>query len=101
MELKTAFGLALKQVRNRQQLTQEDFSETSSRTYLSTLERGIKSPTLEKVEQLSKVLKVHPLSVMAYLNKEDDQDLSSLLKSIENEVHTLQDRSQWDARPRP
>ncbi|MCH5519145.1 MULTISPECIES: helix-turn-helix domain-containing protein [Pseudomonas syringae group] len=94
MELKTAFGLALKQVRNRQQLTQEDFSETSSRTYLSTLERGIKSPTLEKVEQLSKVLKVHPLSVMvmAYLNKEDDQDLSSLLKSIENEVNTLQDR---------
>jgi transcriptional regulator with XRE-family HTH domain len=94
LELKTAFGLALKQVRNRQQLTQEDFSETSSRTYLSTLERGIKSPTLEKVEQLSKVLKVHPLSVMvmAYLNKEDDQDLSSLLKSIENEVNTLQDR---------
>lgn len=94
MELKTAFGLALKQVRNRQQLTQEDFSETSSRTYLSTLERGIKSPTLEKVEQLSKVLEVHPLSVMvmAYLYKEDDQDLLSLLKSIENEVNALQNR---------
>jgi transcriptional regulator with XRE-family HTH domain len=94
LELKTAFGLALKQVRNRQQLTQEDFSETSSRTYLSTLERGIKSPTLEKVEQLSKVLEVHPLSVMvmAYLYKEDDQDLSTLLKSIENEVNALQDR---------
>lgn len=94
MELKTAFGLALKQVRNRQQLTQEDFSETSSRTYLSTLERGIKSPTLEKVEQLSKVLEVHPLSVMvmAYLYKEDDQDLSSLLNLIENEVNALQDR---------
>lgn len=94
MELKTAFGLALKKVRNRQQLTQEDFSETSSRTYLSTLERGIKSPTLEKVEQLSIVLEVHPLSVMvmAYLYKEDDQDLSSLLKSIENEVNTLLDR---------
>ncbi|WP_426117054.1 helix-turn-helix domain-containing protein [Pseudomonas sp. DSP3-2-2] len=94
MELKTAFGLALKQVRNRQQLTQEDFSETSSRTYLSTLERGIKSPTLEKMEQLSKVLEVHPLTlmVMTYLYKENDQDLSSLLKSIENEVNTLQDR---------
>lgn len=94
MELKTAFGLALKQVRNRQNLTQEDFSETSSRTYISTLERGIKSPTLEKVEQLSKVLKVHPLTVMvmAYLYKENDQDLSSLLKSIENEVNALQDQ---------
>jgi len=94
LELKTAFGLALKQVRNRQQLTQEDFSESSSRTYISTLERGIKSPTLEKVEQLSKVLEVHPLTVMvmAYLYKENDQDLSSLLKSIENEVNALQDR---------
>ncbi|RMR03578.1 hypothetical protein ALP94_02998 [Pseudomonas savastanoi pv. glycinea] len=94
MELKTAFGLALKQVRNRQQLTQEDFSESSSRTYISTLERGIKSPTLEKVEQLSKVLEVHPLTVMviAYLYKENDQDLSTLLKSIENEVNALQDR---------
>ncbi|MCQ2999847.1 helix-turn-helix domain-containing protein [Pseudomonas syringae] len=91
MELKTAFGLALKQVRNFQHLTQEDFSNISSRTYLSTLERGLKSPTLEKVEQLSTVLEVHPLTMMvvAYMYKEDDQNLASLLKTIEDEVNSL------------
>ncbi|MCQ2995379.1 helix-turn-helix domain-containing protein [Pseudomonas syringae] len=94
MELKSAFGLALKQLRNRQQLTQEDFSTISSRTYLSTLERGLKSPTLEKVEQLSDVLEVHPLTmmVMTYMLKEDDQDLASLLKTIENEVNAMLDQ---------
>lgn len=91
MELKTAFGLALKQVRNFQHLTQEDFSNISSRTYLSSLERGLKSPTLEKVEQLSTVLEVHPLTMMvvAYIYKEDDQNLASLLKTIEDEVNSL------------
>lgn len=94
MELKSAFGLALKQVRNRQQLTQEDFSNISSRTYLSTLERGLKSPALEKVEQLSNVLEVHPLTMMVvtYMLKEDDQDLASLLKTIENEVNAMLDQ---------
>lgn len=68
--------------------------KSCKRTYVSTLERGIKSPTSKKVEQLSKVLEVHPLTVMviAYLYKENAQDLSSLLKSIENEVNALQDR---------
>ncbi|GAB0078228.1 helix-turn-helix transcriptional regulator [Pseudomonas syringae pv. tomato] len=91
MELKTAFGLALKQVRNRRHLTQEDFSNSSSRTYVSTLERGLKSPTLEKVEQLSSVLEVHPMTMMAmaFMCKEDDQDLARLLKTIEEEVSAL------------
>lgn len=48
MDIKQAFALALKTVRKDRGLTQEDFSETSSRTYISTLERGKKSITLEK-----------------------------------------------------
>lgn len=91
MELNTAFGLALKQVRKRQQLTQEDFSNISSRTYLSTLERGLKSPTLEKLEQLSSVLNVHPLTMMvvAYMHKENQKNVSNLLKNIETELAFL------------
>jgi len=91
LELNTAFGLALKQVRKRQQLTQEDFSNISSRTYLSTLERGLKSPTLEKLEQLSSVLNVHPLTMMvvAYMHKENRQNVSDLLKNIEIELASL------------
>ncbi len=41
MELKQAFSLALKRLRTRRGLTQEDFSFVSSRTYLSTMERGL------------------------------------------------------------
>ncbi|MCK5921298.1 MAG: helix-turn-helix transcriptional regulator, partial [Methylococcales bacterium] len=64
MELKRAFGLALKQLRSERNLSQEDFSDISSRTYLSTLERGLKSPTLEKVDELASVLEVHPLTLL-------------------------------------
>jgi transcriptional regulator with XRE-family HTH domain len=45
-----------------------------SRTYLSSLERGLKSPTIDKLEQLASVLGVHPLSLlaMAYIADYDD-----------------------------
>lgn len=62
MAIKEAFGAALKARRLEQGLTQEDFSDVSSRTYLSTLERGRKCPTLEKVSDLACVLQVHPLT---------------------------------------
>ncbi|MHA6575416.1 helix-turn-helix domain-containing protein [Pseudomonas yamanorum] len=91
MELNIAFGQALKQVRNSKCLTQEDFSAVSSRTYLSTLERGLKSPTLEKVDQLAEVLEVHPLTVLVatYLNKENSQDVESLLNKISVELRSV------------
>lgn len=38
-------------------LSQEAFSDVSSRTYLSSLERGLKSPTLNKIEELCEVMK--------------------------------------------
>lgn len=91
MELNTAFGEALKQVRKSKRLTQEDFSSVSSRTYLSTLERGLKSPTLEKVDQLSGVLEVHPLTILVatYLGKESYQDVESLLKKVSAELRLV------------
>lgn len=64
MDIKQAFGLALKEIRLEKRLTQEDFSIVSSRTYLSMLERGLKSPTLEKIEDICSVLGVHPLILL-------------------------------------
>lgn len=46
-------------------LSQEAFSNVSSRTYLSTLERGMKSPTLSKITALCEVLDIHPLTLLA------------------------------------
>ena len=88
MEQKQDFGQALKMLRTGKHLTQEDFSQVSSRTYLSTLERGLKSPTLEKVGSLASVLDVHPMTLLActYLQLESDADLEGLLARIRSEL---------------
>lgn len=84
MASKEAFGEALRELRLKKGLTQEDFSELSSRTYLSTLERGLKSPTLEKVEQLASVLDIHPLALLTlyYLKLQPHTNLSDLQQIV-------------------
>ncbi|RPM29674.1 helix-turn-helix domain-containing protein [Pseudomonas aeruginosa] len=91
MELTTAFGLALKNLRKQRGLTQEDFSTVSSRTYLSTLERGQKALTIEKLEQLAGVLDVHPatLLIAAYLQKEPQEDGRAVIARLKNELQAL------------
>lgn len=37
-------------------LTQEDFGLVSNRTYLSALERGLKSPTIDKLQEIAQVI---------------------------------------------
>ncbi|KSF69289.1 helix-turn-helix transcriptional regulator [Pseudomonas paraeruginosa] len=87
MELKQSFGQALRKLRTSRQLTQEDFSQISSRTYLSSLERGLKSPTLEKLECLASVIGVHPVTLLAcgYLLK-DETPLDDLLERVRGEL---------------
>ena len=82
MDIRKGFAIALKQIRKAKDLTQEDFSESSSRTYLSTLERGLKSPTLEKVEAIAETLDVHPLTLltMAYANGKKHNEVLGLVK---------------------
>jgi transcriptional regulator with XRE-family HTH domain len=90
--MKLAFAKALKQARKSKGLTQEDFSDTSSRTYLSTLERGMKSPTLDKVNGIAQTLGIHVVSLITltclYLELEQDwvlkEDFESEQDSISN-----------------
>ncbi len=88
MELKQAFGKALRAYRTSKRITQEDFSQVSSRTYLSTLERGLKSPTLEKIEALAAVLGIHPLSLLAstYILAEGDCTLEDIFARIRDDL---------------
>lgn len=65
MGLLNQFGLGLQKARKSRGLTQEDFSVVSSRTYMSSLERGMKAPTITKMEELAAVIGVHPLSLLA------------------------------------
>lgn len=94
MELREAFAIALRNTRIRQGLTQEDFGIVSSRTYLSTLERGLKNVTLEKASELAGRMGVHPLTLLleSFLLLDPDMDIDTLLERIRHESLSSQPR---------
>ncbi|MCH4579941.1 helix-turn-helix domain-containing protein [Achromobacter xylosoxidans] len=81
---------ALKTVRKARGLSQEAFSDVSSRTYLSTLERDLKSPTISKLAELCEVMDVHPLTLLtlAYAG-EDKRKTQQLLVQIQKELDAI------------
>lgn len=81
---------ALKAVRKARGLSQEAFSDVSSRTYLSTLERDLKSPTLSKLAELCEVMEVHPLTLLtlAYAGDSESQT-EKLLVQIRKELQMI------------
>lgn len=87
MDLKQAFGATLRALRQKKNRTQEDFYIVSSRTYISTLERGIKSPTMEKLDDIAGVLDVHPaaLAVRTYMER-DNESLEVVLEKIREDL---------------
>lgn len=88
MDSKFAFGKALKRARQAKNLTQEAFGDQSSRTYISSVERGIYSPTVEKIIQFSEVLDIHPVTIMALTCMELDPKLrrEALVRLVEQEL---------------
>jgi len=91
MKYQDRFAKALKKARKARGLTQEDFSSLSSRTYVSTLERGMKSPTLSKINELAEILNIHPLTLLllAYAPSNDPARVDALLRQIERESRTI------------
>jgi len=86
-----AIGKSLKYLRTAKSLTQEDFFEVSGRTYISQIERGVKVPTIDKVDELAEVLGIHPLSLLtaAYLTKVQKAQIKQLLQQVEKELISL------------
>jgi len=91
MNIKKSLATAFKQTRKAKKITQEDFSEVSSRTYVSTIERGLYSPTVEKMDTLARTLKVHPLTILtlAYLIDDNSKDFEKLSKQIQQELSEI------------
>lgn len=91
MKYQDRFAKALKKARKARGLTQEDFSSLSSRTYVSTLERGMKSPTLSKINELAEILNIHPLTLLllAYAPSADSAKVDALLRQIERESRII------------
>ena len=91
MDIRKAFGNSLKVARKARGLSQEDFSITSSRTYLSSLERGLKSPTLDKIDSLAERMEIHPLTLLtlSYLCINNETDPANLLDRIKSETELI------------
>lgn len=70
--LNKVFGEQLRSARKAANLTQEElaFRTNLDRTYISLLERGIKSPTLTTFFQLCRVLDQKPDVFMAQINEQ-------------------------------
>ena len=58
---------------------------------MSQLERGMRSPTLDKVGDLAAVMNVHPASVViaSYLEARPNEDLESLFRQIQSDLGWL------------
>ncbi|SDS27253.1 transcriptional regulator, XRE family [Halopseudomonas litoralis] len=91
MTAKNSLAAALKTVRKARGLSQEAFSDVSSRTYLSSLERNLKSPTLNKLAELCEVMEIHPLTLLtlAYAGESTHQ-ADQLLAQVRQEMEAIQ-----------
>ena len=90
MPSKRSLPAALKMARKARGLSQEAFAEVSSRTYMSTLERGMKSPTLNKLAAISQVLAIHPMTLlMLSYTGGSAAETERLIARIRREMATL------------
>ncbi|KVW42646.1 hypothetical protein WK94_18555 [Burkholderia ubonensis] len=98
MHSSARIGAALRMLRQAKGVSQEDFGVVSSRTYVSAVERGLKSPTLGKIEQLAEVLGVHPLTLLAtaYLNEYSQKGVEATLSELRSELLTALEKGQKD-----
>ena len=90
MPAKHTLSEALKTIRKARGLSQEAFSDISSRTYMSSLERDLKSPTLNKLAELCDVMEVHPLTLLtlAYAGKKPKQ-AEQVLAQVRQELEAV------------
>ncbi|WP_427926631.1 helix-turn-helix domain-containing protein [Xanthomonas citri] len=80
----------MKTVRKARGLSQEAFSDVSSRTYMSTLERDLKSPTINKLAELCEVMDVHPLTLLTLAYAGDStQDADKLLAQVRRQLEAV------------
>ncbi|PZQ36125.1 MAG: transcriptional regulator [Pseudomonas putida] len=87
MERKLAFGSALKEVRVRKEIAQEQLG--ASQSFVSTIERGIRSPTIEKMEEFAERLGVNPATLIVLMQVGQEGDVDEVLAEIRDEIRAL------------
>ena len=90
MAAKHSLATAIRTVRKARGLSQEAFSDVSSRTYMSSLERDQKSPTVHKLTELCEVMDVHPLTLLTLAFAGDSpRKADELLAQVRRELESV------------
>ncbi len=88
MDLKQMIGARIKDIRNKQGITQEQLSERVgiNTKYLSSIERGKENPTLNTLLKLTQSLDVNLDEMFSNLQIEDPAKRKSLIISLLDEA---------------
>ncbi len=57
---------------------------------MSSLERGLKSPTLSKVAELCEVMDVHPLTLLTLAYGGDNKGVDKVIERVQRELAAIQ-----------
>lgn len=89
MSLKSSFAIVLRALRSKRNITQRDFGDTS-RTFVSKLEGGKSSLTLDKLDQVSQRLELSPLTLLALtLSLDTGKSSAELIEQLRLEIENL------------
>lgn len=96
MDLNQAVGAAVRELRVKSGISQEKIG--SSQSYVSDVERGFKGLSIDKLDEFSANIGVHPLSIIvrAYLLKDQNKSFSELVSQIQKDLGVSQANSQID-----
>ena len=94
MSLRTAFAAALQLLRTRRESSQQDLAEAVDPSYISRLESGARSVTLDVSQDIAKALGVDPLTLLtlayaAHRGQTPKQVLDHLAKDLDRKSTRL------------
>lgn len=85
--MRTAFAIALKLLRTKRGLTQDDLSKKVDQSHVSRIENEKTSPSLEAIIELARVLELSPVALMALVcAAEDKVSAGDVLKTAEKDL---------------
>jgi len=90
MSVRTAFAVALKTLRIKRGLTQDDLSKKVDQSHVSRIENEKTSPSLEAIIELARVLELSPVALMALVcGAQDALSAGDVLKIAEKDLQDM------------
>lgn len=100
MTLKASFATVLRALRAKRNISQREFADATSRTYLSKLEAGKSSITLDKLQQLSDRLGLSPLTLLTLtISESTGESTTELVNKLCGEIRGLASKGEPQTPP--